>query len=60
MNKGIIIGISIAVIIGIGALAVSANYSDDSISEISLDEDIKSEPKQFTVGLEESVGFTGG
>jgi len=60
MNKGIIIGISIAVIIGIGALAVSANYSDDSISEISLDEDIKSEPKQFTVGSEESVGFTGG
>jgi len=60
MNKGIIIGISIAVIIGIGALAVSADYSDDNISEISLDEDIKSEPKQFTVGLEESVGFTGG
>ncbi len=60
MNKGVIIGISIAVIIGIGALAVSANYSDDNISEISLDEDIKSESKQFTVGLEESVGFTGG
>jgi len=68
MNKGIIIGIIITIIIGVGALVVLANNSD-SIDEISLDKDVSgvsgaeniiNKPKQFTVGLEESVGFSEG
>ncbi len=58
MNKGIIIGIVIVIIIGIGVITVSSN-SQNSITEISLDED-KNEPKQFTIGLDESVGVSGG
>jgi len=68
MKKGIVIGISIAIIVGIGAIVISGNYSenmnqeslDEDINEISLEESIKDKPKQFTVGLEESVGFSGG
>jgi len=59
MNKGIIIGIAIVAIIGIGVIAVSSN-SQNNVTEISPDEDIKNEPKQFTVGLDESVGVSGG
>ena len=61
MNKGIIIGIAIAIIIGVGAIIVSGNNSsnDDKVgleeSEVRLEE---SEPKQFTVGLSEKVGFS--
>lgn len=66
MNKGIIIGISVAIILGIGAIAVSNNYSSEvsetsiteEVNETSITEEVK--PKQFTIGLEESVGFTGG
>ncbi len=68
MNKGIIIGISIIIIIGIGVLVVSGNYSenineisfDEEASEISFDEEVKNEPKQFTIGLDESIGVSGG
>lgn len=68
MNKGIIIGISIAITIGVGVLVVSGNNSEDisevslgeEVSEISLEEEIKNEPKQFTIGLDESVGVSGG
>jgi len=59
MNKGIIIGIAIVAIIGIGVIAVFSN-SQNNVTEISLDEDIKKKPKQFTVGLDESVGVSGG
>lgn len=67
MNKGILIGISLAIIVGITAVVISSN-SSEIISENSLDEEVsgislentKEKPKQFTVGLEESVGFTGG
>ncbi|KAF6248196.1 hypothetical protein C6990_01810 [Nitrosopumilus sp. b3] len=59
MNKGIIIGVAIAIIIGVGVLVASGNYSED-ISEISLEEEVKNEPKQFTIGLDESVGVSGG
>lgn len=66
MNKVIIIGIVIA-IIGIGALSVLGISSDSNdkesmeefVNEVSSD-DVKTEPKQFTIGLEESVGVTGG
>ena len=70
MKKGIIIGIVIAIIIGVSAVAVSQDNSDDT-SEISLDEnlvidsseispteDVEIEPKRFVVDLEESVGFS--
>ena len=60
MNKGVIVGISIAIIIGVGILLVSGNYSEDiseisleeEASEISLEEEVKNEPKQFTIGLD--------
>ncbi|MCV0365638.1 MAG: hypothetical protein K5798_00030 [Nitrosopumilus sp.] len=66
MNKVIIIGIIVA-IIGIGALSVLGISSDNNDKE-SMDEfgnevssdDVKTEPKQFTIGLEESVGVSGG
>ncbi len=60
MKKGIIIGIVIAIIIGVSAVAASQDNSDDNsddTSEISLNEDVEIESKQFTVNLEESVGF---
>lgn len=68
MNKVIIIGISVAIIIGVGILVVSGNNSEyiseisleEEISEISLEEEVKNEPKQFTIGLDESVGVSGG
>ena len=69
MKKGIIVGIVIAIIIGVSAVAVSQDNSDytseifldedvgiDS-SETSLSEDVEIEPKSFTVDLEESVGM---
>jgi len=59
MNKGIIIGVVIAIIIGVSAISIS-NYSSDNTNEVSPDEDIENEPKQFTVGLDESVGVSGG
>ena len=48
MNKGIIFGVAIAIIIGISAVLISGNDSenvnevalDEEISEISLDEEI--------------------
>ena len=58
MKKAVIIGIAIAIIIGVvGAVTVLQNNSDN-IDEISADTDTKNEPKSFTVGLEESVGFS--
>jgi hypothetical protein len=67
MNKVVIIGI-IVVIIGIGALAVLGISSDSNdnesmdevVNEVSSDEDIETEPKQFTIELDESVGVSGG
>lgn len=67
MNKVIIIGI-IVVVIGIGALSVLGISSDSNdkesmdefVNEVSSGEDVKTEPKQFTIGLEESVGVSGG
>jgi len=68
VNKGVIIGIIAIIIIGIGALVVSGNSPnsideaslDKDVSEVSVDENITNKPKQFTVGLDESVGFSEG
>jgi len=57
MKKGIIVGIVIAIIIGVSAVAVSQDNSDNT-SEISLSEDVEIEPKRFTVDLNELVGFS--
>lgn len=67
MNKGIVIAI-VVIIIGIGTLSVlgiSSNSNDkgsmdEFVNEVSSDEDVKTEPKQFTIELEESVGVSGG
>lgn len=58
MKKGIIIGIAIAVVIGIGVIAASQNSENNT--EISIDEEINDEPKKFVVGLEDGVGFSDG
>ena len=64
MNKGLIIGIAIAIIVGVGVLMVIGDSSDFN-EEFSLDEknaqvslDEKNEPKQFSIGLSEKVGFS--
>lgn len=61
MNKTIFVIIAIAVIIGIGAVVVSSNSLDndsESVQEGNIDRDNTIEPKSFTVGLDESVGFS--
>ncbi len=55
MNKGIIIAIIIAIVIGASVVAFSYNGSGENPDLIDSEGD--SEPKQFTVNLEEKVGF---
>jgi len=55
MNKAIIIGIIIAIIIGASVVAFSYNGSGENPDVV--DSEGGSEPKQFTVNLEEQVGF---
>ncbi len=57
MNKGIIIGIIIAIAIGIGASVVTFSYNGSGENPDLIDSEGVSEPKQFTVNLEEQVGF---
>lgn len=59
MNKIIIIGIVISIIIGVSIISISSN-SSGNFDEILPDEEIQNEPNQFTVGLDESVGVSGG
>lgn len=59
MNKIIIIGIVISIIIGVSIISIS-NNSSGNFDEILPDEEIQNEPNQFTVGLDESVGVSGG
>ena len=55
MNKGIIIAIIIAIVIGASVVAFSYNGSDENPDLV--DSEGGSEPKQFTVNLQEQVGF---
>ena len=55
MNKAIIIGIIIAIAIGASVMAFSYYGSDENPDLV--DSEGGSEPKQFTVNLEEKVGF---
>ena len=57
MNKGIIIGIIIAIAIGIGASVTAFSYYGSDENPDLVDSEGGSEPKQFTVNLEEQVGF---
>ena len=61
MNKVIFVIIAIAVIVGISAVAISSNYlvsNLESTLEVTIESEDQIEPKSFTVGLDESVGFT--
>jgi len=55
VNKAIIIGIIIAIAIGASVMAFSYYGSDENPDLV--DSEGGSEPKQFTVNLEEKVGF---
>lgn len=57
MNKKVIIGIIIAVVIGIGVIALAQISQDDQVV-ISDTTGIQREPQSFTVGLQESVGVS--
>jgi len=57
VNKGIIIGIIIAIAIGIGASVTAFSYYGSDENPDLVDSEGGSEPKQFTVNLEEQVGF---
>ncbi len=60
MKKVIIIGIVIVIIIGILGVSTLQDDTNNStnINEIFTNEEIENEPKQFTVGLTESVGVS--
>jgi hypothetical protein len=57
MNKKVIIGIVIAVVIGIGVITLMQASQNDQIdiSDIAV---TQREPQSFTVGLQESVGVS--
>jgi hypothetical protein len=57
VNKKVIIGIIIAVVIGIGVIALAQISQDDQVV-ISDTTGIQREPQSFTVGLQESVGVS--
>ncbi len=55
MNKGIIIGIIVAIAIGIGA-AIATSYNEPNESSGEITPKGSSEPKEFTITLEEKMG----
>ena len=57
MNRGIIVGIIIAVLIGIGVTSMTVNYneSEENPDSIGVEED--SESKQYTITIREEMGF---
>jgi hypothetical protein len=57
VNKKVIIGIVIAVVIGIGVIALAQVSQDDQVV-VSDTAGIQREPQSFTVGLQESVGVS--
>ena len=59
MNKAVIIGIIIAVVIGV-AVASASFYSGDEAENNSIETEItpESEPKQFSVELREGLGVS--
>ena len=62
MKKVIIIGIIVSIIIGVIGITVSENSTDkveNSLgnNQVPTSTEIKNEPRQFTIGLSESMGF---
>jgi hypothetical protein len=57
VNKKVIIGIVIAIVIGIGSIVLAQVNQDDKI-DISDTPSVQTSPQRFTVGLQESVGVS--
>lgn len=57
MNKKVIIGIIIVIVIGIVSIALAQVNQNDEI-DISGTEDAQKGSQSFTVGLQESVGVS--
>ena len=59
MNKVVLVVIAIAIIIGVSVIVISSDYSGSNPENLEpVDKMTENEPKSFTVGLEESVGFS--
>lgn len=56
MNRGLIIGIIVAIGIGIG-VAVATSYNEPNENSGQISPEGSSEPQEFTVTLSEEVGF---
>lgn len=56
MNKKIIIGIIIVIVIGIGVFNLAQISQNDETVNADIEE-LKRPPQSFTVGLSESIGF---
>jgi len=56
VNKKIIIGIIIVIVIGIGVFSLAQISQNDETVNADVEE-LKRPPQSFTVGLSESIGF---
>ena len=58
MNKGVVIGIIVAIIIVVGAIALAQDGNETETTTIVTEiENGETKPKSFEVGLQESVGM---
>lgn len=57
MNKGVIIGIIVAVIIVVGAITLAQNDDKSDTTIVTEIDNGETKPKSFEVGLQESVGM---
>ena len=59
MNKGIIIGVAVAIIVGVAAIAI---FSTDSPveQESDIQEEVKPAPRNLSVNLSEKLGMSSG
>ncbi|MFQ5573102.1 MAG: hypothetical protein ACE5EJ_02500 [Nitrosopumilaceae archaeon] len=56
MNRGLIIGIIVAIVIGIGA-AVAISYNEPNENSGQISPEGGTEPQEFTITLSEEVGL---
>ena len=57
MNKGITIGIIIAIVIGISAAVIAFSYNQLDENPDLIDSEGDSEPNQFTANVRDEIGF---
>lgn len=58
MNKGVIIGIVVAIIIVVGAIALAQDGNEtETTTTVTEIENGETKPKSFEVGLSESIGM---